>query len=196
MEKLKIADIFYSIQGEGSYVGVSSIFIRFFGCNLKCDFCDDLLHKDKKSLREYSIDDIFTQIQKYPSSHIIITGGEPSLYDLREFISALQDRDYFVSVESNGYKFKHINNADWITYSPKDWDNINMKYPSEYKFIINKESNIQKILELDIDEPIYIQPQNDMDIINKENLNFCIDLVKQYPYLRLSVQLHKFLGVL
>ena len=196
MKLLKISQIFYSIQGEGTNTGEASIFIRFFGCNLTCSFCDDLLHKDKNALKQYTYLEILDKIKEFPSKKIIITGGEPSMYDLNNFISFLQKNNYFVSIETNGYKFENITQANWITYSPKEFDNIDTSYSSEFKFIVHKGMNINHILNLKTSKPIYVQPQNNTHTLDMTNLNHCIKLVEKYPQFKLSVQLHKFLGVL
>lgn len=190
---IKIVEIFYSIQGEGRFSGYPCIFIRLHGCNLDCHFCDEDLHKG--AYESKTSKDILQQIKEYPSKQVVITGGEPSLNDINEFIDALHVNGYHVAVESNGYKFEHIQNADWITYSPKDWNALHVKGFNEYKFIVDKSSDIEKLLSIKSDKPIYIQPQNYKDSIDKNNTDFCIELVKKYPHLRLSVQLHKYLGV-
>ena len=190
---LKVVEIFYSIQGEGSQTGVPCIFIRLHGCNLSCSFCDEGLHKG--AYKSLSFEDLVQEISHYPSKNIVITGGEPSLYDLNGFIRFLQSHGYFVAVESNGYNFSHIAQANWITYSPKNWDNIATKGYSEVKFVVERTSKIDKIVAFESDKPLFIQPQNEKDRPNMENLAFCIEFVKQNPRFILSVQLHKFLGV-
>ena len=191
---LKVSSIFYSIQGEGAYTGEASIFVRLFGCNLTCNFCDDDLHKNV--MQEMSFEELLKRIEIYPSKNIIITGGEPSIYNLNPFISFLHKFSYRVSVETNGYNFENIKNADWVTYSPKRWHDIEDEGFDEIKFVVNKDSPIEKILKIHSVKPIYIQPQNFANKPNMESVAFCIDLVKQYPQkLRLSVQMHKFLGV-
>lgn len=190
---LKVVEIFYSLQGEGTFTGVPSIFIRLYGCNLSCSFCDDDLHKG--DYKTYNFEQIFNEIKKYPAKQIIITGGEPSIYDLNDFIDFLQNRGYFVCIESNGYKIENIKKANWITYSPKDWDNIIKDGWSELKFIVSKQSDLTKIVSMESDKPIFVQPLNFFDKPDMENLDFCIELVKKYPHLKLSIQMHKFLGV-
>jgi len=190
---LKIVDIFYSIQGEGKFSGYPCIFIRLHGCNLDCHFCDEDLHKG--DYESSTCKEILEKIKEYPSKQVVITGGEPSLNDINEFIDALHVEGYTVAVESNGYKFEHIKNADWITYSPKDWDALHVEGFSEYKFVVSSESDVKKLLHVKGYKPIYIQPQNNKDSIDKKNTEFCIELVKKYPQFRLSVQLHKYLGV-
>jgi organic radical activating enzyme len=108
----------------------------------------------------------------------------------------LHKKGYYVSIETNGYNFANIKNADWITYSPKDWDDIKEKGFDELKFIVDQDSAIEKLLQLNTIQPIYIQPKNYMHQPNMENVHYCVALVKKYPHkFRLSLQMHKFIGV-
>jgi organic radical activating enzyme len=191
---LKVSTIFYSIQGEGAHTGCANIFVRLYGCNLTCDFCDDELHKT--TMEEMHYEEVYRRIQKYPAKNIIITGGEPTIYDLNDFITFLQERDYYVSIETNGYNFSNIAKADWITYSPKDWDNVKEEGFDELKFIVSKNSPIEKLLKIESKKYIFVQPQNYMHEPNMENVHFCVKLVEKYPQkFRLSIQLHKFIGL-
>jgi len=142
-----------------------------------------------------SFDEVLERIRAYPSMHVIITGGEPSIYNLNGFIEFLQAYMYSVAVETNGYNFSNIANANWVTYSPKDWDKIEKHGYDEIKFVVGKNSPVEKILEFKSYKPIFIQPQNEMDRPNQENVAFCVEFVKAHPQFILSVQLHKFLGV-
>lgn len=190
---LKVTTIFYSVQGEATNTGIPSIFVRLYGCNLECPFCDDLLHTDKYT--PYTYDDVLEEIKQYPAKDIIITGGEPSIYNLNEFINFMQSHGYAISVESNGYNFENIKQANWITYSPKDWNKIHETGYNELKCVVNTETDIQPLLDLKIKQPIFIQAENHIHTPNMTNITHCIELVKKYPQLRLSVQTHKFLGV-
>ena len=88
----KINEIFYSLQGEGYHTGTPAVFIRFSGCNLKCPFCDTQ-HEDGILMSD---EDIVTEVSRYPAATVILTGGEPSLWNLwivctrRESMSALK----------------------------------------------------------------------------------------------------------
>jgi len=191
---LKVSSIFYSIQGEGTYAGTASIFIRLYGCNLSCDFCDDELHKT--TMEEMTYDEVLATIAQFPAKQIIITGGEPTIYILNPFILFLQQKGYYVCIETNGYAFENIKNADWITYSPKDWENVQEEGYDELKFIVAEDSPVEKLLSVDSLKPIYIQPQNFMHEPNMKNVLFCTELVKRYPQkFKLSLQMHKFIGV-
>jgi len=190
---LNVVEIFYSIQGEGSQVGIPCIFIRLHGCNLSCTFCDESLHKG--AYKPLGFEDILAHIKAYPSHNIVITGGEPTLYDLNGFIEFLQAHMYSVAVETNGYNFSNIASANWVTYSPKDWNHIEKYGFDEVKFIVSVHSKLEKVVAFQSYKPIFIQPQNEKDRPNFENVAFCIDFVKKHPRFILSVQLHKFLGV-
>ena len=73
---MKINEMFYSVQGEGRYIGKPAFFIRTTGCNLRCDFCDTkYAFKEGKDI---PVDDIIKLTSKY--DHIVITGGEPLLH--------------------------------------------------------------------------------------------------------------------
>ena len=190
---IKIVEIFYSIQGEGKFSGYPCVFVRLHGCNLDCSFCDEPLHKG--SFESKTSKELIEQIKKYPTKQVVITGGEPSLNNINKFIDALHVEGYYVAIETNGYRFEHIKNADWITYSPKDWNSLHVEGFSEYKFVVGVDSDIEKIISINSKKPIFIQPINFKDRVNKVNTDFCIELVKKYPHFRLSVQLHKYLGV-
>ena len=190
---VKIVDVFYSIQGEGAQTGVACVFVRLHGCNLACSFCDEALHKG--TYEALSFEEILARIAPFPSRHVVITGGEPSLYDLRAFIGFLQTHGYHVAVETNGYDFANLSGANWVTYSPKEWDAIKQEGFDELKFVVARTSPVKKILAFHTQKPVFIQPQNAKDAPDWDNVAFCIDLVKAHPQFRLSVQLHKFLGV-
>jgi organic radical activating enzyme len=191
---LKITKIFYSIQGEGSFNGTATIFVRLHGCNLACSFCDDELHRGD-AYETLHADELLVRLQSYPGNTIVFTGGEPTLYDLTSTITLLQQNGYFVCIETNGYNLQHVANANWITYSPKNLNKLLKDGFNEVKFIVSRETDISKILNYHADMPLYIQPENERHTPHHENVRFCIGLVEQYPRFKLSIQMHKFLGI-
>jgi len=199
VDRYKISEIFYSIQGEGALAGTPAIFVRFYGCNLNCKFCDEPLHKEV--YREMDKESILDMLEDFPSKFVVITGGEPSLQDLNDLIRFLQSKGYFVAVETNGYDFGNIASADWITYSPKTVNIVTHPLVKEYKFVVKRGQPIVHILELTEDTElmqrsyVFVQPEADKDKLNKENIEFCIELVKVFPFLSLSMQLHKLLEI-
>ena len=93
-----IVEIFNSVQGEGVHAGKSSIFIRFGGCNLRCEWCDT----EFDEWEELSVLDILSKVMAWKSKRIIFTGGEPGLQDLWPLSRCLRRRGYNIAIESNG----------------------------------------------------------------------------------------------
>lgn len=102
MIKARIAEVFESIQGEGIYVGEKQLFVRFFGCNLACSFCDTKLN----SFMEYEPQELFEEIIMYPDDFhsISFTGGEPLLQKdfLKEILKLTHNEGYKNYLETNG----------------------------------------------------------------------------------------------
>ena len=98
---MKINEIFHSLQGEGKWTGLPNIFIRTSGCNLRCSFCDTTYAYDDG--KEMSINEILSQISKYPCNYICLTGGEPLLQkEASDLIDALLKKNYKIYIETNG----------------------------------------------------------------------------------------------
>jgi len=98
---MKVNEIFYSLQGEGTWTGLPNIFIRTTGCNLRCSYCDTQYAYDEGT--EMTIDDIIKQIKKYPCMFVCFTGGEPLLQqETPQLLDALLKNKYTISVETNG----------------------------------------------------------------------------------------------
>ena len=112
---MKINEIFYSLQGEGFWTGTPAVFVRLSGCNLHCSFCDTL-HESGQPMSEEAIVETVTQ---WPARHVVITGGEPSLFLTPTLVERLHAAGKFVAVETNG-THPLPDNVDWITLSPKD----------------------------------------------------------------------------
>ena len=98
--KAKIAEIFKSIQGEGKYIGHLQTFIRFYGCNLHCEYCDTPLTE----YTVYSAEELIKEIQAHKVRFVSLTGGEPLLQGafLQEFLPQLKKRKFKVLLETNG----------------------------------------------------------------------------------------------
>jgi 7-carboxy-7-deazaguanine synthase len=100
---MKINEIFFSIQGESSYVGFPTVFVRTTACNLRCTYCDtkySYFEGEEKSLQE-----ILQVIRSHPTKHVCMTGGEPLLQkEVHTLMKTLCDENYFVSLETSGSK--------------------------------------------------------------------------------------------
>jgi organic radical activating enzyme len=106
--KGKIAEIFESIQGEGLYLGQKQIFVRFFGCNLNCRFCDTKL----EDFQEYSPDELLVELKQYPDKYhsISFTGGEPLLQKdfLKEVLHLTGRHGFKRYLETNGTLYEEL----------------------------------------------------------------------------------------
>lgn len=100
---MKISEIFLSINGESKYSGMRTIFIRAFGCNLRCSYCDSLYAIEGEEYKELSVDYILQYIRQYNCKRVTYTGGEPILQDdAKELVTRLLNEGYFVEIETNG----------------------------------------------------------------------------------------------
>src|SRR5215212_9498055 len=98
---MKISEIFYSIQGEGTLTGVPSVFVRTSGCNLRCNWCDTPYASWDPEGKPMTVDAIVQQIRSHPARHVVLTGGEPMIAkDLPVLASAIKDLGYHITVET------------------------------------------------------------------------------------------------
>lgn len=128
-DRLNIVDLFVSLQGEGKYVGMPSLFVRISGCNLRCCFkntvCDTAYSSFSPEKGKYSKDDVVTMLQKNPNIiDIVFTGGEPLMFgeeldDLIEYIGCINDMDYRITIETNGTFGPIKQVVDLYSISPK-----------------------------------------------------------------------------
>jgi 7-carboxy-7-deazaguanine synthase len=116
---LKIAELFYSVQGEGSLVGVPSVFIRTSGCNLRCVWCDTAYTSWRPEGSNLSLDQILAAVQSYPARHVVVTGGEPMIApEIIPLTERLRQLGLHITVETAGTVFKAVE-CDLMSISPK-----------------------------------------------------------------------------
>ncbi|MDO4211796.1 MAG: radical SAM protein [Bacteroidales bacterium] len=190
---MKVNEIFYSLQGEGFHTGTASVFVRLSGCNLRCPFCDT----DHQSGTEMTEEAIVEAVCQYPARHIVVTGGEPSLFLTASLVNALHSAGRFVAVETNG---THAlpENVDWITLSPKD------------AFVENAAPTIGRCNEIKVvfdgreladyshikTEHRFLQPCDTGDAQrNAEIVQGAISYILSHPEWRLSLQTHKIINI-
>lgn len=113
--RLRVNEIFYSLQGEGHFTGTPAVFVRLSGCNLRCPFCDT----DHHASVGMTYAQVVERVVAFPSRHVVVTGGEPSMQLTDGFIEALHAAGCFVQVETNG-TLPLPPSVDWVTCSPKD----------------------------------------------------------------------------
>ena len=194
-----IVEKFNSIQSEGFHAGTPATFIRFYGCNLACNFgsglvCDEGLHTESNKIVKTSLGEILDFCSL--TTHVVITGGEPSLHNLNSLIEALKDNGHYVQVETNGHKLDNINSAQWITYSPKHaWNKGELRLLKGFNEL--KLLGSPDVLPDDIWEQIplkYLQPIGYENSWNMTNVKWAADWVVKHTGWKLSLQTHKIYG--
>lgn len=116
---MRISEIFYSIQGEGRLVGTPSLFIRTSGCNLRCVWCDTPYTSWRPEGSSWPLAKILARIDRHPTKHVVITGGEPMLAaEIEDLARALRRRNKHVTIETAGTIFKSVS-CDLVSLSPK-----------------------------------------------------------------------------
>jgi 7-carboxy-7-deazaguanine synthase len=117
--KLRIAEIFTSVQGEGIWTGVPSTFVRVSGCNLRCVWCDTPYASWDPEGPKLSVEEILADVEGRRIRHVVLTGGEPMLFDAIEpLAAALKERGHVVTIETAGTLFRDVA-CDLMSISPK-----------------------------------------------------------------------------
>ena len=117
---MKIAEIFYSLQGEGFLAGVPSVFIRVAGCPLRCKWCDTKYAWDGAAGEELTLDEIVAAVDSHPSRFVVITGGEPMVEpQLPALAQKLKDSGRHITIETAGIAFVPDLPCDLMSISPK-----------------------------------------------------------------------------
>jgi organic radical activating enzyme len=191
--KLMVNELFYSLQGEGARAGEPSVFIRLAGCNLSCPFCDTNFSLTKKM----NVSELLDKIKPFPCRWIIWTGGEPALQLRDEHIRFFREAGYRQAVETNGTQPLPAG-IDYIACSPKEYyGEVKKLIPvvHEIRIPLQKDDVLPDISSLPKADNYFISPVFDGDNMNKENVDYCIRLVKANPQWRLSLQIHKLIHI-
>ena len=117
---MKIAEIFYSVQGEGTLAGVPSVFVRLSGCNLRCAWCDTPYTSWKPEGEEMPLEAIFASVAEYPRArHAVLTGGEPMIFpQAADLTRGLRERGLHITIETAGTVYAPVA-CDLMSISPK-----------------------------------------------------------------------------
>jgi len=116
---MRVAEIFYSIQGEGRLVGIPSVFIRTSGCNLRCVWCDTPYTSWEPEGEERSLDEIVVKANRHPAKHAVVTGGEPLLaHEIEALTHRLKRDEFHITIETAATIFKPVS-CDLMSLSPK-----------------------------------------------------------------------------
>ncbi len=117
---MRIAEIFYSIQGEGQLAGVPSVFVRTSGCNLRCSWCDTPYASWHPEGSELTIREIADSVGKYPAAHCVLTGGEPMIAsEIHDLAAHLKKQGYHITIETAATIAPQDIACDLASLSPK-----------------------------------------------------------------------------
>ena len=196
--ELSVMEHFFTIQGEGFYSGRAAYFVRLAGCDIGCVWCDvkESWHVENQPV--LSLDSLLTEIQSVDSNFVVITGGEPAMYDLSYFVDLLKENGIDTAIETSGC-YPLQGEIDWYCFSPKKFKapcEEAYRKANELKVVIYHESDIkwaethaQKVNENCL---LYLQPEWSKQ---EKNLTKIIDYVKSNPKWRISLQTHKFMQI-
>ena len=182
MIKIKVSEIFTSFQGEGPYIGTPATFLRLYGCNLNCPWCDT----DISTYEMLSVDDVaeilMTQMEFNNINLLVITGGEPTLQmeEIKRLIKELPE-GIKIQLETNGSIFEYLPEVEYVIVF--------------FKFVITCEEDIDEVISIKnkygYDKTIWLQGEFSRDAL-------MADLIREnFPRLenvKLSVQTHKYLN--
>ena len=203
--KYPVYERFYTWQGEGVHLGRAAYFIRLYGCPQACPWCDSAgtWHKDfrPEGVTLMSAQDLAGVVaQESPDgAFVVITGGEPILFDLAPLTDALHALGRLVHIETSGIA-QLRGDLDWVTLSPKpfgQWPELSVvARADEVKIIVHEVMDIQAGLEtltgLRDDAIIWLHPEwSKARERDAAVLNAITDAVKQNPRLRAGYQMHK-----
>ncbi len=128
---IRISEIFHSVQGEGRLTGTPSVFIRTSGCNLRCWFCDTRYASWEPEGDSWDIDTIVASVTKWPTSHVVITGGEPMIFEeLGELCQELRRQKRHITIETAGTIHRDLE-CDLWSISPKLSNSTPVGYTTE-----------------------------------------------------------------
>jgi 7-carboxy-7-deazaguanine synthase len=200
-DTLPVMEEFYSLQGEGYHTGEAAYFIRVGGCDVGCYFCDSKAAWDAAVQSPTPLKDLVQRATQMPAKTVILTGGEPMLYNLTPLCTMLKEKNIFTYLETSGSQpFSGV--WDWICLSPKEGHPVHEDFylhAGELKMIVchandfgRAEEEARKIRALNSTCRLYLQAEWSQH----NNLTpIIVDYIKDHPYWRLSQQTHKYIDI-
>ena len=193
-----IMEHFYSIQGEGRYAGTPAYFIRLAGCDVGCSWCDVKESWEVSKDQYVDLDTILEFIIKSKAKNIIITGGEPAMYDLGLLTQRLKQNENFVHLETSG-AYQISGTFDWVCVSPKRFKlpiDESLAMADELKVIVVNRQDLSWGIELakltSTKCNLFFQPEWDR---REKVQSSIVDFIKDNPQWNLSLQVHKYLSI-
>jgi organic radical activating enzyme len=197
-EMLPLMEAFYTLQGEGYYSGKPAYFLRVGGCDVGCHWCDVKESWDANLHPPTTIADIIKGIAEYPADTVVITGGEPLMWNLEKLTIKLKEKGLKIHLETSG-AYNYSGDFDWICLSPKKMQpplNEIKPIANELKVIINNKHDLiwaeKQRIGLDKDCKLYLQAEwSKREIV----VPMIIDFVKKNKDWTISLQSHKYMNI-
>jgi organic radical activating enzyme len=216
--KIPLAEHFHSLQGEGLYVGTPMHFLRLPGCtvgHLEVGGAGPILPTGRRAwlchthdhrpfwcdtdFNKHSEEELDTLLQETFEGHVCLTGGEPLAHPtlVREIEKQVRLSRRALHIETSGTIPHRFANETWVSVSPKFGCLDEMLFrANELKLLVDQNFDLRNLSILILNHPlVWVQPINKAAIVDLDSVQRCLDILKEVPRWRLSVQLHKFLGV-
>lgn len=196
--KLPLVEDFYTLQGEGRHAGRAAYFIRLGGCDVGCRWCDAKTTWKADNFPLTPIEEIVERAASYAARSIVITGGEPTLYNLEALTAALKERGLEVFLETSGTN-PIRGSFDWVCLSPKRQDPplvSGFEAADELKVIVENAEDLEWAekcaAKVSPDCLLYLQPEwSRRQMVTP----LIVDYILQNPRWRVSLQSHKYMNI-
>jgi organic radical activating enzyme len=193
-----VAEIFYSLQGEGCYTGIPAVFVRLAGCRNACSWCDAKETWNAGGFPLLPAGEIAAQVNAYPCRTVVVTGGEPLLYPLDALCAQLREQHCRLHLETSGAA-AFSGAWDWVCLSPKRQQPPlpeNYRHANELKVVIATPDDLawaeENVRQVSPECLLLLQPEWG----NRSGATpLAIDYIRRHPQWRLSLQTHKFLDI-
>lgn len=195
---LPLMEDFYTIQGEGFYQGHAAYFIRLGGCDVGCVWCDVKESWDASAHPLISIEEMTTRAKTSGTEIVVITGGEPAIYNLVDLTTSLKNSGLKTNIETSG-AYPVTGAWDWVCLSPKKFksphDSV-YTIANELKIIVYNKSDFEWAEEhaskVKSSCELFLQPEWSKE---KEMIPLIIEYVKKNPSWKVSLQIHKYMNI-
>ena len=195
---LPLMEEFYTIQGEGFHTGKAAYFIRLGGCDVGCHWCDVKESWDATLHPLTHSDTIVEHADKYPGKAVVVTGGEPLIYNLDYLTARLKEKNILTFIETSG-AYPLSGHWDWVCLSPKKFKAPRpdvLPFANELKVIVFNKSDFAWAEEhrQSVGEncKLYLQPEWSK---SAEMTPLIIEYVMNNPKWEISLQTHKYLNI-
>ena len=198
MNRLPVMESFLTIQGEGHYSGNLAYFIRLAGCDVGCSWCDVKESWDVRKDQYVLVSDLVQKATDSKANIVVITGGEPLMYDLTALTEKLREKKLAVHLETSG-AYPMSGTFDWVTFSPKKFksalDTV-YDHACELKIVITNKQDLKwaetQAAKLRSHTIRYMQAEWDK---REKIYPIIFTYIAENPEWKISVQSHKYLGL-